>query len=428
MNWKPGKLASGTLTVGIGMGLRSLTQALVFLIVARTLGVDGFGSFAAVLAIAGTLSYFSGLGANILLVRDIARNTKRFPESWGYTLMAYCLGTPIAATIYAVTAWLVLPDSISLPVVILLGASEIALMPLAGFGVFAYQGHERMDKVSLMQLVPPLVRLGGALILFAVQWIQGTLDLLLLWSWLYFCCALAATIYVLRNVKKDFASPIFPQTKDLLKYVRKSIPFSFSGIAERFYVDGDKFMLARLASVGTAGLYSAGYRFVDLAYIPLHALMSTATPRYFRFGQSGVASAAMCSLKIGLIPILYGIAIGCLIFWCSPLLPLLLGLSYAEATAIARWLAWLPLVATFRMLLHYPLATSGLQNAGMYAMLIGASANIGLNLLLIPLWSWQGAVVATYAAEGLMIISMFISIRKSWHLQHLDTMKPERIP
>ena len=41
MRWRPGKLAIGTFTVGIGMGLRSLTQALVFLIIARTLGADG---------------------------------------------------------------------------------------------------------------------------------------------------------------------------------------------------------------------------------------------------------------------------------------------------------------------------------------------------------------------------------------------------
>lgn len=427
MTWKPGKLASGTFTVGIGMGLRSLTQALVFLIVARTLGVEGFGSFAAVLAIAGALSYFSGLGASILLVRDIARSPEQFPVSWGYTLMAYCLGMPIAALIYAITAWLVLPSSISWAVIFVLGVSEIALIPLAGFGVFAYQGREQMAKVSWMQLAPALARLGGALTLFAIHRIQGSLNLLLLWSWLYFCCALTTAFYVLWCVKKDLGGPVFPHIRNLLKYVRNSIPFSFSGIAEKLYSDGDKFMLARLASVGTAGLYSAGYRFVDLAYIPLHALMSTASARYFRAGQSGVADAVKFSLKIGPMPIFYGVAIGCLIFWCSPVLPLLLGSSYTDATSIARWLAWLPLVAAFRMLLHYPLATSGLQNAGMCALLIGASANIFLNFLWIPAWNWRGAVAATYAAEVLIIISMLISIRRSWHLKHPDSTKPENI-
>jgi O-antigen/teichoic acid export membrane protein len=278
-----------------------------------------------------------------------------------------------------------------------------------------------------MQLAPALARLGGALTLFAIQRIHGSFDLLLLWSWLYFCCALTTAVYVLWCVKKDLGGPVFPKTRDLLKYVRNSIPFSFSGIAEKLYSDGDKFMLARLASVGTAGLYSAGYRFVDLAYIPLHALMSTASPRFFRFGQSGVADAAKFSLKIGPMPLLYGVAIGCLIFWSSPVLPLLLGSSYTEATTIARWLAWLPLVAAFRMLLHYPLATSGLQNAGMFALLIGASANIFLNFLWIPTWNWRGAVAATYAAEGLMIILMLISIWRRWHLKHLETTKPQRI-
>lgn len=418
MTWKPGKLAIGTFTVFIGMGLRSLAQALVFLIVARTLGTEGFGSFVAVLAIAAALSYFSGLGANILLVRDTARDPDQFSVSWGYTLTAYCLGMPIAASVYGLMAWLVLPDTISWTIRILLGVSEIALIPLAGFAVFAYQGREQMGKVSWMQLVPPLVRLAGALFFLAIHQVAASFDFLLLWSWLYFCCALVAVAYVTHCVTRDFGSPIFPGISNLFKYVRTSIPFSFSGIAERLYADADKFMLARLASVGTAGLYSAGYRFVDLAYIPLHALMSTAAPRYFRFGQSGIAAAVRYSLKIGIIPLGYGITIGCLMYWCAPVLAILLGPAYLEAIPIARWLAWLPLVAVPRILLHYPLATSGLQHVGMKALAIGAAANIGLNILLIPQWNWRGAVIATYAAEGCMIVVMLLYILKNWHLNH----------
>ena len=413
MTWKPGKLASGTLTVGIGMGLRALTQALVFLIIARTLGVDGYGSFAAVIATAGALAYFSGLGANILLVRDTARNPDQFRTSWGYTLAAYCLGTPIAIIIYGITAWLVLPPAIPWAVIILLGISEIALVPLAGFGVFAYQGHEQMYKVSLMQLVPAIVRLAGAFILLGVHRLKAPFDLLLLWSYLHLCCALTTVACVLLCVKRDLGSPIFPKTKDLLEYVQHSIPFSFSGIAERFYADGDKFLLARLASVGTTGLYSAGYRFVDLAFIPLHALMSTASPRYFRAGKNGVVSALKYSLQIGSMPLIYGFTIGCLIYWLSPLLPLMIGHSYAEATIIIRWLAWLPLIAVPRILLHYPMVTSGLQRAGMHALLIGAGSNIFLNLAWIPSLNWRGAVAATYTSELLMIISMIMSIRNS---------------
>lgn len=426
MIWKPGKLAGGTLTVVIGMGLRSLSQALVFLIVARSLGADGFGSFTAVLATAGAFSYFSGLGANILLVRDTARDSNLFQKSWGYTLIAYCLGAPISLLSYVITAWLVLPNSISWTAILVLGFSEIALIPLAGFGVFAYQGHERMSKVSWMQLTPTLTRLGGAVILLAFQRIHATSDLLVLWSWLYFCCALVATVYALRCIKKDLGAPVFFANRgDLLQYVKNSLPFSFSGIAEKFYADADKIMLVRMTSVETAGLYSAGYRFVDLAYIPLQALMSTAAPRYFRSGHSGVAGAVKFSLKIWPLPLLYGIAIGCLIFWCAPALSFLLGPAYNEAISVARWLAWLPLMAAPRMLLHYPLATSGLQHAGMKSLLIGATTNIGLNFILIPLWNWRGAVAATYAAELLMIVIMFFCIRKSWHLKSIDIIKPD---
>jgi O-antigen/teichoic acid export membrane protein len=415
MIWKPGKLANGTLILTVGMAARALTQALVFLIVARTLGADGFGSFVAVLTVAGALSSFSGLGASILMVRDIARNPAQLAKSWRYALMAYCLGTPVAASIYIVLVSLILPGNIPWAAILLIGAGEIVCIPLAGFGVFIYQGHEQMTKVSLMQLVPTVARFSAALLFFALQYMPIIPDLLVTWSALYFCSALAAVTYVFRNITKDFSVQILPRRKGILQHIRKSIPFSFSSAAEKLYVDADKFMLARLDAVGPAGLYSAGYRFVDLAFIPLQALLGAATPRYFRHGQSGIKGAIRYSLKIGVIPICYGIAAGCLILWCAPVPSFLLGQAYTETTAIVCWLAWLPLMTVPRMLLHYPLITSGLQHAGMKALLTGAGANIALNLFLIPLWSWRGAVIASYAAEGFMIVVMLFYIHKSWY-------------
>jgi O-antigen/teichoic acid export membrane protein len=413
--WIPGKLAQGTFTVGIGMVLRSLIQALVFLIVARTLGAEGFGSFAAVAAIASALSFFSGLGANVMLVRNIARDRSNFPESFGYALTAFSLGIPITGLLYFVIASLALPDSISWLVIILLGISEIVFSPLTGCGYYAYQGFEMMSKVSLMQLIPAITRLVGAFALLISHRLLDFNQLLLLWSWLYLFCSLAAATYVNCMVIKDLGKPIFPKINNLLSYIWYSIPFSFSGVAEKLYADGDKFMLARLSSVNSAGLYSAGYRFVDLAYIPLQALMSAASPGYFRKGSTGVAGSMSYSFKIYPLPLFYGVTVGCLIFLCAPMLPLLIGASFTEAIDVARWLAWLPLVTVPRMLLHYPLATSGLQKDAMLALVVGACCNLFLNFLWIPLWNWRGAVAATYLTEILMIVTMLYKIISNWH-------------
>ncbi len=45
--WRPGKLARDTVLLGAGLGLRALSQALVFLIVARLLDARGYSAFSA---------------------------------------------------------------------------------------------------------------------------------------------------------------------------------------------------------------------------------------------------------------------------------------------------------------------------------------------------------------------------------------------
>ena len=72
--WRPGRLAKGTLAMTAGMGLRTLAQAVVFLIVARVLGVADYGAYAAVLALSTVFGCFSGWGTQTLMVRDVSRN------------------------------------------------------------------------------------------------------------------------------------------------------------------------------------------------------------------------------------------------------------------------------------------------------------------------------------------------------------------
>ncbi len=58
VTWRPGRLAKSTFAMTAGMGLRTLAQAAVFLIVARVLGVADYGAYSAVLALAITLGGF----------------------------------------------------------------------------------------------------------------------------------------------------------------------------------------------------------------------------------------------------------------------------------------------------------------------------------------------------------------------------------
>ena len=292
-----------------------------------------------------------------------------------------------------------------------LGLGELVFWPLANVVIYAYQGFERMGRSARMMLTPVLARLAAALgLLLAV--VRGDVgDRLVLWGGLYAAASLAAAAYAHYRVARDLGRPRWPGRRELIGHIRAGVPFSLLGGAGKLYLDADKFLLARLAGLETAGIYSAGYRFVDLAFLPLYALIAAAVPRLFRAGANGTAHSLRAALPLLGPALSYAAAAGLGLFLAAPLIPRLLGDSYEGAVPVVRWLAWLPLVTFPRLLMQSALVTGDRQAFGVITLSMGATVNIGVNIWWIPLWRWQGAVVATYLAEVIMIV-IIIALRR----------------
>lgn len=401
--WRPGKLARGTLAMTLGLGLRTLGQAAVFLIIARVLGVDAYGAYSAVLALAMTLSWLVGMGVSGVMLRDTARNAHAFEQAWGRTLAAFLVTAPPALLLYLLLSWLLLPAGIHWGVVLCFGLAEIVFACLSLGAVQAYQGHDRLGRAARMHLVPILPRLAMLLPFAAsVLWLSPS-DPLRLWGSFYLAAAVLGAAYALWVLHRDFALGLTPCWLGLGRAMREGWPYAFGSASGKVYVDIDKLMLARLAGLDAAGLYAAAHRFVDMASIPLAALYGASTARFFRAGGQGMASAASYALRLLPVPLAYAVAVGVAFYGFADLLPWLLGAQYREAAVALRWLAWLPLVSVLRDVLHLAFIGADRQHVFVLVMSAGAAFNVILNLWAIPRWGWQGAVGATYAAELFMV-------------------------
>lgn len=403
LSWRPGKLARDTMILTTGLGLRALAQGLVFVIVARVLGSQGYGAFSAALAIAGVWVHFCGLGGHVILMRDVARDPASFPQSWALTLAVLGFGTITVLVLYLISVAWFLPE-IPWPLAVSLGVGELLFWPFANAAACAYQGFERMGRSARMSLAPVLLRLLAALLLLGAVFQRPETDSLILWGGLYAGASFLGAIYAHYRVHRDIGRPVWPGWGRLKQHVQSGWPFSFWGSAHKLYLDADKFLLARLSTLEVTGHYSAGYRFVDLAFLPLYSLLGAAAPRLFRAGEKGSRGALAAVLRLAAPALFYCLAVGVALTLSAPLIPLVLGQQFFGAVAVVSWLAWLPLASLPRLLLNQVLATSDAQQLGMAVLLVGAVVNVGLNLWWIPLWSWRGAVVATYAAELAMIL------------------------
>jgi O-antigen/teichoic acid export membrane protein len=421
---KLGKLAQDTLTMTTGLGLRTVAQTVIFLIVAHVLGVNGYGAFAAVVALASALATFVGLGTQVLLVRNLARDTDTFAESWGVVLGAITISVPIIVIIYLITAWLILPQSISFLIVLVIGIADLVFGPFTVCAINVYRGHEHIGKATRLLLAQVFIRLVAAVLLLILSSFLPSIQWLYTWAVFYAGTHFLAAVYALRQVFHDFGKPVFPSWCHFLYCLREGLPFSFGGIALRLYADIDKTMLARLSTLEIAGVYSVAYRIVDIATLPLHAFLNTAQTRFFRAGHGGAKGVVSYALNVFPLPLIYCLLAGAFLCLSADLLPWCLGKEYDEAVSALRWLAWLPAASLIRLFAQMALLTSGHQKNAVWILIFGAITNIILNLWLIPIMHWHGAVIATYVAEGFMtaiMVGLFVltKIRRGVFLSSL---------
>ncbi len=404
--WRPGLVAKGTLAMTAGMSLRTLAQAIIFLIIARVLGISDYGAYAAVLALSSIFGCFSGWGTHVLMLRDVSRNPNNFAAAWGRTLAAFTISAPVLFAIYVAFAWIMLPADLPFSVIALIGLGDLIFAPVGLSAVTAFQGHDLHGRVALLSLVPVLLRLACAIALIPLALVFPDVMRLKIWATLYAVAALAATLYAWHMVRKDIGPAGKPDWIYIWSSLREGLAFAFSSAALKVYADIDKVMLVRLATMEAAGAYSAGYRMADMATVPVFSLLSAAMPRFFRAGEGGVPAALAYAHRILLAPVIYSILAGLGLYLCADILPLLLGLAYADAVSSLRWLAWLPIVSLPRLLLQTLFMGGDRQSSAVKILAGGGLVNIALNLWLIPLWSWRGAAAATYAVEITMALAM----------------------
>ena len=113
-----------------------------------------------------------------------------------------------------------------------------------------------------------------------------------------------------------------------------------------------------------------------------------------------------------LLPILVIYAIASLVgYWLlAPFIPFILGDEFTEAIGALLWLSPLPAIAAFQYLAADTLTGSGHQKARSMVQLAAAVINIGLNIWLIPQFSWKGAAWATLISDSLRLVCLWLIV------------------
>lgn len=398
-------LLRGSAWVGSAYVLRLGAQAVALLVLARTLGADGFGRFAAALALVTLVAPFAGWGGGNLLVLRGARVPGDLPAAFGSALAAVAVTAPVLLLGVAAVATAALPAPGAATTVAVLALSELVAVRLVELSAQAFQARDRLDVTARLLVLPSLLRLAATAALAASSAPATPLR----WAASYLAANVLAATACLGVAVRALGVPA-PTAGGLRTIARHGLFFSVGMASRTAYGDVDKLLLARLDTAAAAGLYTAAYRVVNLALVPIQAIVFAANTRLFRTaGYDGAWRLA----RRGIGPLAaYGAAAGGALWLAAPLLPVVLGPSYEDAGAALRWLAPLPLIHACHYLVGDALMGAGAQAARSALQLGVAAVNVALNLWLIPAASWRGAAAATLLSEALLGVALVLLLRR----------------
>ena len=175
----------------------------------------------------------------------------------------------------------------------------------------------------------------------------------------------------------------------------------------------DVLMLSLLDSFEAVGQYSIGYKFSDIidtfalaAAAPVSTLLVASWPGKLDVFRQRSRSAAILFALAG--------AICVVAFWPSaePIVRLLYGERFASAAPAARLLVVGAALMSLIVLGIFLLTSAGKQRYYPAVAVFGLALNVGLNLVLIPRMSYDGAAISTVVTWAVTVVLLWIVVAR----------------
>jgi O-antigen/teichoic acid export membrane protein len=398
-------LVRGTIWILTSRGLVLVMQAAYFVIVARTLGVAKYGEFIGITALVAIVSPFVGLGSEILLLKNVAKDRSLFATYWGNSLLIV-LGTGVGFIgLLGLLAPVLLPRSISPLAIFIVAVSDLIFGSIINVAVRAFQAIDRLNISAQISIFLMFTKVLAAIALLKFFPSPNGLE----WVSLYAVSSVLTAVLAMVLVQRSLGSPRLDLAQ-IKPELAEGVSFSISNSAYTIYNDIDKTMLARLSTLAATGIYAAAYRLIDVAFIPVVSIAGAAYADFFRKGKDGIGATLVFAKPLVAISTSYSLVAGLGLILFAPIVPIILGDEYLPVVEALRWLAPIPL---FRAMQHFGgdiLSGSGFQSwrSGIETGI--AVFNIGLNLWLIPLYSWRGSAWASVTSDGVLAILFWLSV------------------
>jgi O-antigen/teichoic acid export membrane protein len=411
------RFIKNSLSVLASQLLLLLSSLGVYVLIGRRLGPDELGQFSFVLAYIGLFSFLPDLGINLYLIREITRKKETSQKYLGTAFTVVFLLIPFVTGIIIVISYLLSLEQWVLKS-IYIGMVYLFLGTFISIFRAVFHAFEHMEYETYSVIVERLITFVGCLVVLLAG--GGLLDLIAIHGLARLCAFLfSAGIYLNKFGNLPRLSFDFPFAREMVK---GAFPFALNVFTTSIYIQADLVLLTLWVGNETSGYYKAATSLIIPLAVIATAVNSAIFPRMaraFTTSTDDVKKLAEASIRY-LFMIGWPIALGIWLI-ARPIITELYGDNFQASILPLKILAFLVPMRFINNSMGTTLTASNQQGTRATIIFLSALLNLGLNLFMIPSWSYIGASVSTMITEVFILISLYLSTVKS--LGRMDMWK-----
>ena len=258
------------------------------------------------------------------------------------------------------------------------------------------RGLENIKQYSFVTILPNTIFLFLLLLFLTLPQVANTAVYLFFASILF--TAVYSGFFIYKNIKKyfhDTSQELF--NINFKSSLLLSLPMLFTGLLQNLSANVDIFMLTSLDSLETVGIYSIIIKIAMLVSLPLMIINSVIAPKISSLYHANHKDALKRLVQMtSLTTFLFSLLIALFIYLFDYLLAFFFPAQILHSLNSLYLLILAQLFNSFTGSIGYFLSMTGKQKVFMYIILFSTVLNIVGNYYLIPMYSLDGAVIASF--------------------------------
>ena len=403
------------------LGAKVICYALGFIasiLLVRYLGVERLGKYNYASTFAALTGFLGGLGLPILLTREVARDKASAGALLGATMVLQYGLSSLTLVSIVVSGAIFNSMELALPIAII--GLGVAMNALGAPYLAMLNAFEAMHVSSAIEVACIVLHVG---LIFTAMYLRldvtGLVAILLINPVVSFALTKHAS-------DRYCAPPRYTYDPTRLKgLLISTVPFALMVILNNVYFRIDIIMLEKMRGLAAVGIYTAAYKFLDILMIIGANITGVLYPRM----ASEAAGAPRTLQRIIEKSYRYMVALGIptavvVTILAQRIIRILFGEQFSASASALRILIWaIPPMFMYMPLAHALNATGG-EWPRILVLSVNTLANIGMNLLLIPVFSFVGAAFSTVICEVISLILLARLVRRTCQVGYLPAAIP----